>query len=89
MATTRQHELLIEELAGAMCAEPFKHLGLHSRPDGPGLLLRAWVPDCERVEVVDTARRRRLGEMEIHVIEGLWDLQNRRPGSLPVPFERV
>jgi 1,4-alpha-glucan branching enzyme len=64
MATTRQHELLIEELAGAMCAEPFKHLGLHSRPDGPGLLLRAWVPDCERVEVVDTARRRRLGEME-------------------------
>jgi 1,4-alpha-glucan branching enzyme len=63
MTTKEEYDLLIDELTSALCAEPFRYLGLHIRSDGPGLVLRAWVSDCEGVEVVDTARRRRLGEM--------------------------
>jgi len=64
MTTQEGDERLLEQLASATHAVPFETLGLHPRADGPGLILRAWLPDTERVEVVDTARRKRLGCMQ-------------------------
>jgi len=55
---------LLDELGVALCAAPFEGLGLHPRVEAPGLVLRAWLPDTEWVEVIDTARRRNLGPME-------------------------
>ena len=57
-------EHLLGELGAATCAVPYDVLGLHGRPDGPGLLLRVWQPDSEWIEVVDRRARRVLGRME-------------------------
>jgi 1,4-alpha-glucan branching enzyme len=55
---------LLHELATASCAVPFQFLGLHDAQDGKGMVLRAWRPDSDWVEVVDLAARRSLGRME-------------------------
>jgi 1,4-alpha-glucan branching enzyme len=55
---------LLHELSTASCAVPFQFLGLHEAPDGKGLVLRAWRPDTDWVEVVDLGARRSLGRME-------------------------
>jgi len=64
MTTQEGDDRLLEQLAAALYAVPFETLGLHPRADGPGLVLRAWLPDTEQVEVVDLARRKRLGLMQ-------------------------
>ncbi len=64
MATDDEGDRPLADLAAAQCAVPFETLGLHARDDGPGLILRAWLPDTEQVEVVDTARRKSLGLLE-------------------------
>ncbi len=56
-------DFLLESLAGARCATPFQYLGLHDLPDGQGMILRAWLPDSEWVEVVDIKARHNLGRM--------------------------
>ncbi|MGY3871023.1 1,4-alpha-glucan branching protein GlgB [Aeromonas crassostreae] len=45
--------MFVEHLAAARCADPFSHLGLSANPDGPGLRLRAWLPDALEVRVKD------------------------------------
>ncbi len=55
---------LLSELSAASCAVPFQFLGLHEVPDGKGLVLRAWRPATEWVEVVDLEARHNLGRMQ-------------------------
>ena len=43
--------MLIRELTGALCGQPFEHLGLIADPDGSGLVLRAWLPGAQSVDV--------------------------------------
>jgi 1,4-alpha-glucan branching enzyme len=64
MDANEKYTQLLDDLNGALCAVPFESLGIHVRDDGPGLVLRAWLPDTEWVEVVDSARRRNLGRMD-------------------------
>ncbi|MEJ2516323.1 MAG: 1,4-alpha-glucan branching enzyme, partial [Gammaproteobacteria bacterium] len=54
----------LDELAGARCAVPFQFLGLHPGAEGKGLVLRVWMPDADRVEVIDLREGRNLGPME-------------------------
>jgi 1,4-alpha-glucan branching enzyme len=55
---------LLSELKGARCAVPFQFLGLHDAPDGKGMILRAWGPASDLVEVSDLEARHNLGRME-------------------------
>jgi 1,4-alpha-glucan branching enzyme len=55
---------LLDELDAARCAVPFQFLGLHPAADGRGMVLRAWQPECEWVEVLDLEASRTLGRME-------------------------
>ena len=43
--------MLIKELTGARCGQPFEHLGLVANPDGGGLVLRAWLPGAHSVDI--------------------------------------
>lgn len=59
-AKTRQEPTVIikkkverSDLPDKLCATPFRELGLHSHPDGKGLILRVWRPDAVSVEVLD------------------------------------
>ncbi len=54
----------LDELAGARCAVPFQFLGLHPGPEGKGLVLRAWMPDTDWVELIDRGAGRSLGRLE-------------------------
>ena len=56
-------EYLLAELNDARCAVPFQFLGLQDAPEGKGLVLRAWQPAVDWVEVVDLEARRSLGRM--------------------------
>jgi len=53
----------LNELSAAQCAVPFHFLGLQDAPDGKGMVLRAWRPGTDWVEVVDLDARRNLGRM--------------------------
>jgi 1,4-alpha-glucan branching enzyme len=55
---------LLQELNTASCAAPFQFLGMHDAPDGKGLVLRAWRPEADWVEMVDLDARRSLGRMD-------------------------
>ena len=55
---------LLNDLKEARCAVPFRWLGLHPAPDGRGMVLRAWRPAVDWIEVVDLESRRNLGRME-------------------------
>jgi 1,4-alpha-glucan branching enzyme len=55
---------LLSELKGARCAVPFQFLGLHDALDGKGMILRAWRPASDWVEVIDLEARHNLGRME-------------------------
>jgi 1,4-alpha-glucan branching enzyme len=54
---------LLSELNAAGCAVPFQFLGLHEAPDGKGMVLRAWRPATDWVEIVDLEARHNLGRM--------------------------
>jgi 1,4-alpha-glucan branching enzyme len=56
-------EHLLGELGAARCAVPFQFLGLHDAPDGKGMVLRAWRPATDWVEIVDLEARHNLGRM--------------------------
>jgi 1,4-alpha-glucan branching enzyme len=56
-------EHFLHELSAALCAVPFQFLGLHEAREGKGLVLRAWRPGADWVEVVDLEARRNLGRM--------------------------
>jgi 1,4-alpha-glucan branching enzyme len=58
------NNLIVQELGAARCAVPFDFLGLHEHPGGKGLLLRVWRPGSESIEVIDTTRKKSLGEMQ-------------------------
>ena len=62
--TVAANNLIVQELGAARCAVPFDILGLHHNPQGKGLLLRVWRPGAWSIEVVDTARKKSLGEMK-------------------------
>jgi len=55
---------LLNELKEARCAVPFHWLGLHPAAGGKGMVLRAWRPSVDWIEVVDLESRRNLGRME-------------------------
>ena len=53
----------LHELSAAQCAVPFQFLGPHDASDGKGMVIRAWRPETDWVEIVDLEARRSLGRM--------------------------
>ena len=70
--------MLIKELTGARCGQPFEQLGWTAHPEG-GLLLRAWLPGARQVEAQTLAGDALIGKlvmvkvtraMSPHLVEG-------------------
>ncbi|MFC3852216.1 1,4-alpha-glucan branching protein GlgB [Salinispirillum marinum] len=65
---------LAQALASVLEARPFDHLGLHSGPDGKGLIIRTWQPEATAVRVEDLKTGKVLGTMERLDERGLFEL---------------
>lgn len=62
------------ELSNARHARPFDDLGLHSGPEGKGLLIRAWFPQAERIEATELKSGKALGALDRVDAAGLFEL---------------
>ncbi|MCH8551639.1 MAG: 1,4-alpha-glucan branching protein GlgB [Natronospirillum sp.] len=62
------------ELSNARHARPFDDLGLHSRPEGKGLVIRAWFPQAERIEATELKSGKALGVLDRVDAAGLFEL---------------
>ncbi|UBO74694.1 1,4-alpha-glucan branching protein GlgB [Aeromonas rivuli] len=80
--------MLVERLAAARCADPFSHLGLCANPDGPGLRLRAWLPDAIEVGVKDLKSGKLVTTLTPSDPSGLFETVFTRR-KLPFPYQLI
>ncbi len=80
--------MLVERLAAARCADPFSHLGLCENPDGPGLRLRAWLPDAIEVGVKDLKSGKLVATLTPSDPSGLFETVFTRR-KLPFPYQLI
>ncbi len=64
--------MLIKELTGARCGQPFEQLGWTAHPEG-GLLLRAWLPGARQVEAQTLAGDALIGKLACVDKAGLFE----------------
>ena len=74
--------MLIKELTGARCGQPFEHLGLIQNPQGSGLLLRAWLPGALSVTVSELGKDKVLATLTCVDKLGLFEAQFPRHKKL-------
>ena len=55
---------VLVDLTNNQCATPFDELGMHSHPEGKGLVIRVWRPDAIKVEVLEHSSGKILGVMK-------------------------
>ena len=67
--------MLIRELIGARCGQPFEHLGLVENPAATGLMLRTWLPGATAVTVKSLKDGSVLANMTVADPAGLFEAE--------------
>ena len=82
MTTSDKLETNVEKIVGAKHPDPFSYLGMHPGPKGQGLVVRAFLPQAKRVQVVETAKGTVVSELPKVHGAGLFDGQVKRSGQI-------
>lgn len=74
-AEHKVHASLISLLNEAKLPNPFEHLGLLKNPKGKGFIIRAWLPDAQKVELYALSEEKPLAELKLIDAAGLFEIE--------------
>ncbi|WP_198552469.1 1,4-alpha-glucan branching protein GlgB [Psychromonas sp. MB-3u-54] len=69
------HASLISLLNEAKLPDPFEQLGLLKNPKGKGFVVRAWLPDAQKVELYALSEEKPLTELKLIDAAGLFEIE--------------
>ncbi|MEE8394247.1 MAG: 1,4-alpha-glucan branching enzyme, partial [Rhodospirillales bacterium] len=81
---SKDHAQAVDAVIGATHSDPFSFLGMHAGEGGDGLVVRAFIPGADSVEVVDAAAAKPVSKMRRVRKEGFFISHVKgRPGPFP------